>query len=314
MAVYTPDYATTLPRGWPKRVRSAILHVISMAHVSLTATRSWAGNSWNTRIRLKADNQRLRQEISLLQEEIRIKDARMLRIPAQRRPHYPPTERLAILELRAVRGWSLTQAARHLLVATATVAAWMRRLDEEGPHAIVQTLEPVNKLPVFVAYMVKHLKVLCPSLGKVKIARCLCRAGLPLSPTTVRRMLLRQVPPGPQPSPRRAATDTTAPRVVTARYPNHVWHCDLTTVPTSLGFWTSWLPQALPQRWPFCWWVAIVIDHYSRRIMGFAIFMRQPTALAVKQLLQRVIRAASCAPRHLITDRGPQFTDGAFRA
>ena len=27
----------------------------------------------------------------------------MLRIPAQRRPHYPPIERLAILELRAVR-------------------------------------------------------------------------------------------------------------------------------------------------------------------------------------------------------------------
>ena len=39
---------------------------------------------------LKAENERLRQELALLQEEIRIKDARTLRIPAQRRPHYPP--------------------------------------------------------------------------------------------------------------------------------------------------------------------------------------------------------------------------------
>ena len=58
-------------------------------------------------------------------EEMRIKDARMLRIPAQRRPHYPPVERLAILELRAARGWSLSQTARSLLVTPATIASWI---------------------------------------------------------------------------------------------------------------------------------------------------------------------------------------------
>ncbi len=90
-----------LPKQWSKRVRSGVLHAISLAHYSLTFTRSWAANGFNARIRLKAENDRLRQELALLQEEMRIKDARMLRIPAQRRPHYPPTERLAILELRA---------------------------------------------------------------------------------------------------------------------------------------------------------------------------------------------------------------------
>jgi hypothetical protein len=30
-------------------------------------------------------------EIALLKEEIRIKDARLLKIDARRRPHYPPT-------------------------------------------------------------------------------------------------------------------------------------------------------------------------------------------------------------------------------
>jgi len=51
----------------------------------------------------QGDDTQLRQEVALLREKMRIKDARMLRIPAQRRPHYPPIERLAILELRAAR-------------------------------------------------------------------------------------------------------------------------------------------------------------------------------------------------------------------
>lgn len=120
---------------------------------------------------------------------MRIKDARMLRIPAQRRPHYSPMERLSILELRAARGWSRSQTARSLLVTPATVCSWMGRLDEEGPRAIVQTSEPVNKFPDFVGYVVRRLKVLCPTMGKAKIAQVLCRAGLHLAPTTVARML-----------------------------------------------------------------------------------------------------------------------------
>ena len=52
-----------------------------------------------------------------MREGIRIKDLRMATIPDPRRPHYRPTERLAILELRAARGWSLEQTARVFQVA-----------------------------------------------------------------------------------------------------------------------------------------------------------------------------------------------------
>ncbi len=68
----TPPPRIPLPRGWPRRVRSAVLHAISLAHFSLTSTTSWAANSWNARIRLKTENDRLRQELALLQEEMRI--------------------------------------------------------------------------------------------------------------------------------------------------------------------------------------------------------------------------------------------------
>jgi len=286
----------------------AAIHAMSLAHATLTTSRGWVANHWNARVRLKADNDRLRQEVSLLEEELRIKDSRMTRIPPHERPHYPPIERLAILELRAVRSWSLTQTADRFLVSTATVSSWMRRVNEEGPSAIVQIGVPVNKFPEFVAYIVQRLKVLCPSLGYAKIAQLLCRAGLHLGTTTVRRMLRDDLAPMVPRSSRKAV----AKRVVVGRYPNHVWGCDLTTVPTSFGFWTSTLPVALAAALAVLLWVAVVADQYSRRILGFAIFLQQPTSKAVREFLSRVMRTVTAHPRHLVTDQGKQFRDKRF--
>ncbi|MGD8377079.1 MAG: hypothetical protein PVF68_13170, partial [Acidobacteriota bacterium] len=89
--------------------------------------------------------------------------------------------------------------------------------------------------------IVRRLKVLCPQLGKVKIAEVLCRAGLHLAPTTVGRML-KDKPGCPEPLQAAAVT-----RRVTASRPNQIWHIDLTAVPTRLGFWVPWTSGALPQ-------------------------------------------------------------------
>jgi len=88
--------ATPLPKHWPRRVRSAIVHAVSIANVALTATQAHAENHFSARTRLRATNNRLQRQVALFQEELRIKDARMERLPAQRRPHYPAIERLAI--------------------------------------------------------------------------------------------------------------------------------------------------------------------------------------------------------------------------
>jgi transcriptional regulator with XRE-family HTH domain len=96
---------------------------------------------------------------------------------------------MAILELRAARGWSLKQTADTLLVTPATIASWVKRIDENGPDALLQLREPVNKFPDFVRYIVQRLKTLSPSMGKVKIAEALSRAGLHLGVTTVGRIL-----------------------------------------------------------------------------------------------------------------------------
>jgi len=300
-------HSLSLPRGWPRRVRSAVIQVISLARTSLALTQGWASESMNRQLRQRAEGDRLHQEFQLLREEIRIKDARMEQLEAHRRPHYPPTARLAILELRAVRGWTLAQTARTFLVSPLTIASWMGRLDEEGPDALVRLPEPVNKFPDFVGYIVKRLKILCPTLGKVKIAQILARAGLHLGPSTVRRMERDKR----WPEPRKVFQQD--PRIVTARKPDHLWHVDLTTVPTALGFWTSWFPFALPQVWPFCWWLALVVDHFSRRLVGFAVYRALSSSAAVRRFLERTFRKVGQRPRHLISDQGTQFVEKGFR-
>src|SRR5512143_3976308 len=79
-----------LPKSWGTHVKSAILHIIALAQYALTYSRSWAADSSNQRLRLKAELDRVTQELALRNEEIRIKDLRMAQIVPKRRPHYPP--------------------------------------------------------------------------------------------------------------------------------------------------------------------------------------------------------------------------------
>ena len=305
-------FSVPLPPSWPRHAKAATLHVISLAHFVLTRVRGWAANSPIHRVRLAAERDRLDTEVAMLREEIRIKDARMAALAPHRRPHYPPTERMAILQLMAARGWSKAQAGRRFLVSDDTVASWSGRLEEDGPSALVQSGVPVNKFPDFVAAMVAKLKRLFPAMGRRRIAAFLARAGRHIAPTTGRRMLNRAPatePPTPVPpaeSPNQPLA-SAKPSSVIANYPNHVWGVDTTAVPTGAGFWTSWFPFSLAQSWPFCWWVAVVIDHWSRRSLGLAAFKRRPTADEICIVLNEAARRAGRVPKYTVSDQGSEF-------
>ena len=304
-----------LPKGWSDIIKTAMLHVISLAQFGMAYTRGWAANSINSRISLQAECERLQQQVAQLKEEIRIKDARMAQLDARNRPHYPATERMAILLLQASHGWPLKQTAKRFLVTPATIASWVKRVDEQGPRALVQLREPVNKFPDFVRYAVQQLKAVCPGMGKVKIAQMLCRAGLHLGKTTVGR-ILKEPPASPStPATENAISEEeeSLERIVIANYPDHVWGLDLTTVPVFGGLWTSWMPNAFPQCWPFCWWLALVVDHHSRRGIGFMIFPRLPTSRAVQKFLDRTIQNNGAKPKYIVTDKGRQFWCDGFK-
>jgi transposase InsO family protein len=293
--------STPLPRGWTKHVKSALLHAISLASMALTVARSRRAGD---RVQLE----RAINEIALLKEELGIKDARWSRLSSRKRPRYSPIQRLRILQLKAARGWSLEQAAQTFMIDVQTLFSWMRRVDEEGESALLQVSEPVNKFPDFVRYLVKQLKVLCPTMGKVRIAEVLARAGLHLGATTVGRILKYR-----EPVPEEVALDVIEIRRVTAKHPDDVWHVDLTVVPTGAGFWVPWLPFALAQSWPFCWWVAVVVDHFSRAMIGFAVFSAPPTASEVQRTLNRAVRGSGRKPKYIIADKGKQFWCRSFK-
>ena len=232
-----------LPNGWPKATRVGVLQVLSLAKFAMAHTRSFAANSPIERVRLTTENERLRQELALLREEVRIKDARMSRIAPAKRPHYSPAERMAILALRAARNWSTSQTAVAFLITAETISSWTMRVADEGSEAFLKLREPVNKFPDFVREIVRQLKTLCPFLGKVKIAEKLSRAGLHLGVTTVGRMLKENNEPmGVTSAPTEIAathsattsdgdTNTKANRKIVSRYANHIWLIDLTCVP-----------------------------------------------------------------------------------
>ena len=297
-----------LPRGWTKTARSSVPHAISLAFTSLT--RAWASSATSRRrtTRLQADLDRAQTEIALLNEELAIKSDRLGRVPPRRRPHYGPIHRMRILQLKSARGWSSSQTARAFAITEDTIASWLRRVDEEGERALVQVSEPVNKFPAYVGYLVRWLKAMCPAMGKLRIAQVLGRAGLRLGATTVRGMLHDD--PEPKEPAEAALSDETiaiSTRVLRAKRPDHIWHLDLTVIPTAAGFWVPWLPFSKLQRWPFCWWVAVVIDQFSRRVIGFALFTKAPTSIEVCAFLDRVTKRTGTKPKHIITDKGRQF-------
>ncbi len=163
-----------LPKQWPEHIKSGILHAISLASVALTVARSRATG----RRRLQAELEQANTEIALLREELYIKDGRWKRSRSRRRPHYTPSQRMRILQLRAARGWTLEKTARVFLFDLQTLLIWMRRLDEQGERALIQTADPVNRYPDFVRNLVRQLKCLFPAMGTERMAQVLARAGL----------------------------------------------------------------------------------------------------------------------------------------
>lgn len=285
-----------LPKDWTETVRHAVLNVVGIVRIAALASREFLireGDVADARIH------RLETEGAMLREELRVNGVRMRRIDRRQRPQYLPTERMAILELRAMRGWSKAETARRFFVSDDTIRAWLRRADDDS---LIQTRTPVNRFPDFVRYAVQRIKLFCPSLGKAKIADKLAKAGIHIGKTTVQRILKEK--PAKEPGP---SDETGKQTRIVAKYAGHTMHADLTAVPISGGFWANWVPNSLPQNWPLCWWLLNVVDHYSRRSMGFAVFTSEPSSEEITSALDRIWLKEGVRPKHLIVDQGPMF-------
>ena len=78
---------------------------------------------------------------------------------------------------------------------------------------------------------------------------------------------------------------------------NHTWAADMTAIPTGEG----WL------------YLAVLLDLYSRRVVGWAIDTTMETSL-VLTAWQRAVARRRTAPRLHHSDRGRQYTSAAYQA
>jgi transposase InsO family protein len=56
-----------------------------------------------------------------------------------------------------------------------------------------------------------------------------------------------------------------------------------------------------------------VIDHFSRRALGFAVFQADPDSQHVRSFLGRAMHQAKATPKYLVCDQGKQFACQAFK-
>lgn len=240
--------------------------------------------------------------------------ARFLRTNPHRRAHFAPDERFQILQLQNAHGWSDVDTAERFLVSAATIANWRRARDEGGDDALIMPRVPVNKHSDRIAYMLHIVHAQAPIAGARKLAAMLAHVGVVLAPTTIRRMLKRMPKkPPPRPPPDGAKESAPSPpRVVTAKHAHHLWHVDFTQV--RLG---DCVPGVLSplvnlMTWPVCWHIAIVEDHFSRQLVHFRVFWRQPTGPQLARVLDVAVKSVGSRPSHIVTDRGPQFMSTDF--
>ena len=121
--------------------------------------------------------------------------------------------------------------------------------------ALVQTSTPINRFPDVVRYAAGTDQALLPDARQAEDRRE-TGPGRHAHRQDDRRTDLKEA------ARRAPASD---PRNVEQQVPcleisGHTWNADLTAVPISGGFWTPWIPTAIAQHWPVCWWVLSVID------------------------------------------------------
>jgi len=212
-----------------------------------------------------------------LEAENMLLRARLLRVPARRRPHYQPHERLEILWHAARYRLSVTATALTFGVTRQTIITWRRVARRRNPRL----LPPLPGLSDLVRELVHRLKREWPRWGTRRLAGQLARLGVKASRSSVQRILRR--PRAPKPDDRLVSVGAGA---LLARRPNHIWMIDFTRLkgvvrPVFIG---------------------AVIDAFSRKVLAIGFVGGEPNShFAAGPLREAITRYGS--PTRLVSDK-----------
>jgi transposase InsO family protein len=163
-------------------------------------------------------------------------------------------------------------------------------------HLASQTAGRLRRLPSELCYprLTVELREQREPVGKARVARLMREEGLCGLPLKRNRpQTISGNHDGPIAPNRLAEIES-----ITAR--DQVWQTDITYLPTPAG-------------WPY---LAVVIDAYNKRVIGWAFAASLATDFGITALLVAVQRRGGrCAPGQLLpSDRGVQYASERFRA
>jgi putative transposase len=162
---------------------------------------------------------------------------------------------------------------------------------EEVLATEVQLIFDENRRVYGVPRVLKALRDKGRLIGKARVARTMRGMGLTPKPRR-RHVVTTTANPAHAPAPNTLARDFAATR------PNERWVTDITYVHTMQG-------------WAYC---AVILDLFSRAVVGWAVDTSLSTRLAM-QALQMAVRRRRPAPGLLHhSDRGCQYTSAEYNA
>jgi putative transposase len=212
------------------------------------------------------------------------------------RPHFQPRDRLTILRLMWLNGWSVKEVAKRFVLGLATVHRWLKAWHGKADVGVFFGRASWNKLSDAVRDLIHDCRLQFPEpdVGTRTIAAQIERASIALSRSTVQRVL--KEPPHRKSGGVRTVNDGELPPSVKAFHilaparANRTWHLDLTVI-RILWF-------------HFC--VAALLDGYSRKLLALRLFSATPKTKDMLAVVKTAITVYG-KPRFIVTDHGPQF-------
>jgi hypothetical protein len=113
---------------WPRRLRHLLDTVACVWMQSYQLAGGRAAASSSRFMRLVAERDEALWNAALLEREVAVFRRRIEAMNPHRRPPMPPRDRLEVLLITRLRGWSLHRAADRFAVHFNTVWAWRREL------------------------------------------------------------------------------------------------------------------------------------------------------------------------------------------
>ena len=90
-----------LPESWSDNVKRAMNRALELARFDIIRVRGEVDYDYRTEVRLRGENDKLRNELALERDYIEIILSRFGQIPAKKRPNYSPVDRMRVLNHKA---------------------------------------------------------------------------------------------------------------------------------------------------------------------------------------------------------------------